>query len=176
MLCRTQFIRRKRLWCLVSAGAAIGVSDVFLVRIMFLRCLQRFSGASESSQHPSWYAEGGQYRICLQLGGPRTENQRLWPLQQFCSPWTDALLVRGRSVLPTLRAKQHFYQNQQRGFLHITLHLCFWVCPFLILASVSNFYFLRGHCCMNKEEGSYKEPFSVPPSIPLLLLFISYLF
>lgn len=29
---------------------------------------------------------------------------------------------------------------------------------------------------MNKEEGSDKEPFSVPPSIPLLLLFISYLF
>lgn len=29
---------------------------------------------------------------------------------------------------------------------------------------------------MDKEEGSDKEPFSVPPSIPLLLLFISYLF
>lgn len=172
MLCRTQFIRRKRLWCLVSAGAAIWVSDVFLVRIMFLRCLQRFSGASESSQHPSWDAEGGQYRICLHLGGPRTENQT-----SLTS--TTALLtmpVRGWSVLPALRAKQQFYQNQRRGFLHITLHLCFWVCPFLILAFVFIFYFLRGHCCMNKEEGSDKEPFSVPPSIPLLLLFISYLF
>lgn len=113
---------------------------------------QMFTGASKLSQHPGWDAEGGQCGICLLLGGPRTENQTLTSTAA-CSPWTEALPVRGRSMLPTLGQSSSSTQNQRRGFLHITLHLCFWLCPFLILALVFNFYFLRGHCYVNKERG-----------------------
>lgn len=137
MLCRTQFIRRKRLWCLVSAGAAIWVSDVFLVRIMYLRCLQRFSGASESSQHPSWDAEGGQYRICLHLGGPRTENQTsltsttaLLTMERCsaCERTECASRTQGKAAVlpkPTTRFPTHHTPSVLLGLSFPYLGLCF---------------------------------------------------